>query len=621
MGARPIAALNSLRFGDLKLDRTRYLLNGAVEGIAFYGNTIGVPTVAGETWFNPSYNGNPLVNAMCVGIIEDGKIFKGVAKGKGNTLMAVGAKTGRDGIHGATFASEEISEDTESKRPAVQVGDPFTEKLLLEACLELMQSDAVVGIQDMGAAGLTSSSCEMASRGESGIDFDVTLVPQREEGMTPYEILLSESQERMLVAVHKGREDEVFKIFEKWELDAAIIGTITDDNLVTVRENGEIVAQIPSRFLTDEAPVYYNEAKRPEYLDQAEKFDPMTLPEPADYTQALIKLLQSDNICSKEWVYRHFDTTVGTSSVIRPGSDAAVLRLKNSRKGLAMCLDCNSRYVYLNPFEGGKIAVAESARNVVCSGAEPVAITNCLNFGNPDKPEVFYTFKQAVTGMAEACRALDTPVTGGNVSLYNESPDGAVYPTPTVGMMGVLEDIDQATTSAFKNTGDLIYLIGQSQDELGASEYLANAFELNTGRVPKLDLAKEKQVQKTVLRAIREKLIKAAHDCSEGGLAVALSEMAVQADLGFKVELNDPWRSDVSLFGESQSRIIVSLGKEQEEELLNLLKETGVEYSKLGEVTPQEVTIFHQGKEIVKTSSQELSQAWKEALPWIMKNN
>ena len=618
MGARPIACLNSLRFGNLENARVRYLLNGIVDGIAAYGNCMGIPTVGGETWFNDSYSGNPLVNAMCVGLIENGKIHKGIAKGKGNPVMAVGARTGRDGIHGATFASEELSEESENKRPAVQVGDPFMEKLLLEACLELMETDAVVGIQDMGAAGITSSSCEMAARGNSGIDYDVALVPQREKGMTPYEILLSESQERMLVVVEKGRESEVTAIFDKWGLEAAVIGQVTDDGYVTVREHGKIVCHIPAKALTDEAPIYYKESKRPAYLDDTEKFDPLSLPEPQDYNETLKNMMTSPNICSKEWVYRHYDHMVRTSTVIRPGSDAAVLRIKGTQKGLAMSLDCNSRYVYLNPREGGKIAVAEAARNVVCSGAEPMAITNCLNFGNPEKPEVFYTFREAVEGMAESCRALETPVTGGNVSFYNENQHGAVYPTPTVGMMGLLTDISHATTLSFKNEGDSIYLVGINKDELGASEYLSHVHLLNTGKTPVLDLDLEKSVQAIVLKGIRNGLVNAAHDCAEGGLAVALTEMAITGNLGSKVNLEESLRSDVLLFGESQSRIIVTIPQEKQSLWEEWIKNSSTPIQYLGNVEGKTIEISQQNQSKINVSCEELYSLWKEALPCIL---
>lgn len=615
MGARPIACLNSLRFGNLEQARVRYLLNGVVDGIAAYGNCMGIPTVGGETWFNESYNGNPLVNAMCVGLIENGKIHKGIAKGVGNPVMAVGARTGRDGIHGATFASEELSEESENKRPAVQVGDPFMEKLLLEACLELMETDAVVGIQDMGAAGITSSSCEMAARGQSGIDYDVALVPQREQGMTPYEILLSESQERMLVVVEKGRESEVTKIFDKWGLEAAVIGHVTNDGYVTVREHGTIVAHIPASALTDDAPVYHKESLKPAYLSETEVFNPFSLAEPNDYSETLKSMMTSPNICSKEWVYRHYDHMVRTSTVIRPGSDAAVLRIKGTQKGLAMSLDCNSRYVYLNPREGGKIAVAEAARNVVCSGAEPMAITNCLNFGNPEKPEVFYTFREAVEGMAESCRALETPVTGGNVSFYNENQNGAVYPTPTVGMMGLLTDITHATTLSLKQEADRLYLVGINTDELGASEYLSHMHGLNTGKTPKLNLDAEKSVQNLVLNGIRQGLVNAAHDCSEGGLAVALSEMAITGHLGIDVDLPDALRSDVLFFGEGQSRIVVSIPEEKEAQWTTFTSTHQVPVQYLGTVSGERIIIRQQGEIKIQVACDELHRLWKEALP------
>jgi len=620
MGARPIACLDSLRFGDLSNARVRYLVNGVVDGIAAYGNCMGIPTVAGETGFHSSYNGNPLVNAMCVGIIEDGRLHKGIASGVGNPVMAVGARTGRDGIHGATFASVELSAESESRRPAVQCGDPFMEKLLLEACLELMKTDAVIGIQDMGAAGLTSSSCEMAGRGGCGIDFDVTLVPQRETGMTPYEILLSESQERMVVVVQKGREAEVTAIFDKWGLEAAVIGHVTDDHFVTVRENGRIVVHIPTSALTDDAPLYNKEFKRPAYLDEKQAFDPLTLAEPDDENQILRQLMASPNICSKEWVYRHYDYMVRTSTVIRPGSDAAVLRLKGTKKGLAMTIDCNSRYVYLDPLTGGKIAVAEAARNLVCSGAEPLAITNCLNFGNPEKPEVFYTFRQSVIGMAEACRALDTPVTGGNVSFYNENQNGAVYPTPTVGMIGLLENIDSATTLAFKSAGETIYLVGETLNELGGSEYLAQIHQIEAGMPPTIDLNREVSVQQLVLNAIQKGLISAAHDCSEGGLAVTLAEMAIAGHLGAAVQINDTLRNDAALFSESQSRILVTVPQESACAWQTLTAASKVKVQALGLCGGDHLEINHNGKTLIQLPIDEITALWKEALPCALMN-
>lgn len=614
MGARPIALLDSLRFGSLDNPRVRFLVEGVVSGIAGYGNCIGIPTVGGETFFDASYTGNPLVNAMCVGIIEDGRIMKGIAKGADNPIMCVGAKTGRDGIHGATFASEELSEASESKRPAVQVGDPFMEKLLLEACLELMQTDAVVGIQDMGAAGLTSSSCEMAARGDSGLDIDVALVPQRETGMTPYEILLSESQERMLVCVQQGREQEVQQIFDKWGLEAVVIGRVTTDGLVTVREHGQVVACIPAKILADEAPVYHKPAERPAYLQETAAFDPASLSEPSDWNEALLTLLASPNICSKEWVTRQYDHMVRTSTVQRPGGDAAVIRIKGTNKGLGLVTDCNSRFVYLEPFLGGALAVAEAARNLVCVGAEPLAITNCLNFGNPEKPEIFYTFREAVSGMAEACTVLETPVTGGNVSFYNEHSGVAVFPTPTVGMVGLLTDIAHNTTSALPATDATLFLVGETLDELGGSEYLASLHDTVSGKPPQLDLQLEKRNQRFVLEAIRSGWVAAAHDCSEGGVAIALAEMAMQGHCGIDVALVDSLSHSASCFSETASRIVLAIAPQHVADVRSLAARDGIRLQRLGCSGGDRFRIAHNQRQLIDIPVEKMTTVWKGAL-------
>ena len=619
MGARPIAVLDSLRFGDLSQPRVRFLLEGVVSGIAAYGNCIGIPTVGGETFFDASYTGNPLVNAMCVGLIEDGRIMKGIAAGAGNPVMSVGAATGRDGIHGATFASTELSEASEAKRSAVQVGDPFMEKLLLEACLELMQSDAVIGIQDMGAAGLTSSSCEMAARGNSGMDFDVTLVPQREEGMTPYEILLSESQERMLVCVQAGREQDVERIFRKWGLEAVVIGHVTDDGLVTVREHGEVVACIPAKLLTDEAPVYNKPAVRPEYLQQTAAFDPSLLPEPSDFNAALLALLGSPNICSKEWITRQYDHMVRTNTVQRPGGDAAVLRIRGTQKGLGLVTDCNSRFVYLEPYLGGALAVAEAARNLVCVGAEPLAITNCLNFGNPEKPEVFYTFREAVQGMADACRALETPVTGGNVSFYNENEASAVYPTPTVGMVGLLSDINHNTSSALPLEETTLLLVGKTANELGGSEYLATCHHIVSGQPPQLCLDYERKNQTFVLQAIRNGWVAAAHDCAEGGIVIALAEMAIQGGIGLEVTLIDNLTHTASCFSETASRILLAVKPENLDHIRSLAKRDGVDVQQLGCSGGERFRVAHNQHQIVDLPLHEMTVQWKGAMECLLK--
>ena len=634
MGARPIALLDSLRFGDPADSRVRHLVSGVVGGIGFYGNCMGVPTVAGEVYFEECYRGNPLVNAMCVGLVSGGKVFKGVAQGVGNPIMAVGARTGRDGIGGAAFASEELSEASEARRPSVQVGDPFKEKLLLEACLELFETDAVVGIQDMGAAGLVSSASEMASRGDTGIEIDIDRVPRRETGMQPWEVMLSESQERMLVCVQAGREAEVQRIFDKWELEATVIGHVTDDGVLRIRENGRTVGEVPARTLAEDAPVYVREQREPGYLTEARAFDFGSLPVPESLQDVLLQLIGSANLASREWVYRQYDHQVLINTVSLPGqSDAAVLRLPGTARGLALKIDCNPRYCYLNPYRGGAIAVAEAARNIVCSGGEPLAITNCLNFGNPMKPEVFWTFDQAVMGMAAACTALGTPVTGGNVSFYNESGPDAVYPTPVVGMVGVVEDLARhRTTMGFKQAGDVIVVLGETKPELGGSEYAKVIHGVVAGDVPELDLEREQQVQALARRAIREGLVTAAHDVAEGGLAVALTEMALAAApgaRGFQITLETRERPDAVLFGESQSRIILTVKRDDMMLLKGMLIENGVPHRVIGDV--QDGTVQVAGLEpgvtdpfifrrvlYVNLEIEVLEKNWREGLPCIL---
>ncbi|HEX2602374.1 MAG TPA: phosphoribosylformylglycinamidine synthase subunit PurL [Gemmatimonadaceae bacterium] len=566
MGARPIAMLNSLRFGSLDDARVRYLFAGVVKGIGDYGNCVGIPTVAGEIVFDRPYGTNPLVNAMCVGLMHESDLIRAKAQGVGNPIMAVGARTGRDGIHGASFASEDLSAASDAKRPRIQVGDPFTEKLLLEASLELIKSGSIVAIQDMGAAGLTSSSAEMAERGDVGVTIDVTKVPTRESGMTPYEILLSESQERMLVVAKKGHEDAVRDILTKWDLTAAVIGEVIAEPVYRVTEGTKIVAEFPGSRLVTDCPAYSPEALESPDVRALRDIDPLTiaeLPEEADPAWTLERLLAAPTIASKAWAYRQYDSTVRTNTVVGPGGDAAVLRVRGTNKGIAVKTDCNGRYVYLDPRVGGRIAVAEAARNVACTGARPMAITNCLNFGNPTRPEVFYQFREAVAGMGEACRALGTPVTGGNVSLYNESPAGAVYPTPVIGMVGIIDDISRATRSTFQQDGDAILLIGDPGGELGGSEYLATIHDTVLGRPPSCDLDHERATIDTVLDAIGEGLITSAHDCSDGGLAVAVAECCIanrDAQAGAEIDLSDnAGRSNRELlFGETQARIIVS---------------------------------------------------------------
>lgn len=598
MGARPIAALDSMRFGELSHPRARYLLDGAVRGIGDYGNSFGVPTVGGEIYFEDCYLGNPLVNAMAVGIVKSDGIVSGTAEGVGNPVFIVGSSTGRDGIHGATFASEEISEASESKRPSVQIGDPFTEKLLLEATLEIIRKDLVIGVQDMGAAGITCCTTEMSDRGGSGMEIDISKVPVREEGMIPYEIMLSESQERMLVVGKKGKEEELQAVFKKWGLPAVRIGHVTDDGFVTVKRNGSVIAQVPAYDLVlgGGAPVYVRERKRPAYLDEINKLDIDAIPQPEDCNDVLLKLLSSPSVSNKGWIYHQYDHMVRTNTAIFPGSDGAVLRVRKTRKGLAFSTDCNGRYCYLNPKRGAMIAVSESARNVVASGARPVAITNCLNFGNPYKPEMYWCFYEAAMGMGEACRKFETPVTGGNVSFYNEDQIGgrAVYPTPTIGMMGILEDIEHRTTAHFKNKGDVIILIGQTRNELGGSEYIRVMHNLIKGDAPHIDLDYEKKNQDAVLNLIQGGLVKSCHDLAEGGLAVGLAECCIMNrdnQIGCRIDISSDLRPDILLFAESQSRFIISIDPLNIAEIEQRFRDDGIDYLVVGRVQGDRLVI------------------------------
>jgi phosphoribosylformylglycinamidine synthase len=619
MGARPIASLNSLRFGSFDHPKTRYLLNGVVAGIAGYGNCMGVPTVGGEVYFHESYNGNCLVNAMTVGIMESNKIFKGVAKGVGNLVMYVGSKTGRDGIHGATMASDVFGEGGEERRPTVQVGDPFTEKLLLEACLEVFKTDYIVGIQDMGAAGLTSSSVEMASRGGTGIDMDVSLVPRREEGMTAYEVMLSESQERMLMVVKSGCEDKVKEIFHKWDLDAVIIGIVTDSGLLRITEGSDVLAMLPVKPLTDDAPQYKRSAKRPDWQDGIQTLDLKSIPQPKDYNDVLLKLLSSPNISSKEWIYRQYDHMVRTDTVVLPGSDAAVVRIKGTKKALAMTTDCNSRYCYLDPFTGSAIAVAEAARNLVCSGARPIALTDCLNFGNPERLAIMWQFEQAVLGMSEACKKLGIPVISGNVSLYNETSGVSIYPTPTVGMVGLIEDISRHATQWFKTEGDVIVLLGETREELGGSEYLKIIHKADKGKPPHLELDLEARIQEACLNAIHDGIIKSAHDLSEGGLAVAIAECCISSPksvIGAEITLPaHAMRTDALLFGESQSRIVVSLTEEDVPKFMSIADKYGTPAIVIGKVGGKRLKV----NGFIDMPVDELKTAWKGALERLLR--
>ncbi|AFH48556.1 Phosphoribosylformylglycinamidine synthase [Ignavibacterium album JCM 16511] len=619
MGARPIASLNSLRFGSLEDARTRYLFDGVVRGIGDYGNSFGVPTVAGEVYFDESYQGNPLVNAMAVGIVNKKHVASAVAKGVGNPVMIVGSSTGRDGIHGATFASEEISEKSESKRPSVQVGDPFTEKLLLEATLEIIKNGWLIGIQDMGAAGISCSTSEMSAKGKAGMKINLDKVPLREDGMTAYEIMLSESQERMLCCVKKGYEDKVKEVFEKWDLNCEIIGEVTDDGLLHIDYQGERKATIPAfeLVLGGGAPVYIREQKEPEYLKHTRNFDFNKIPEPENLKETFLKVFSSPNIVSKQWVYHQYDTMVRTNTIVGPGCDAAVIYIKGTDKALAMKTDCNSRYVYLNPKEGTKIAVAECARNIVCSGGVPLGVTNCLNFGNPYKPEVYWQFAQAIAGMGEACRKFDTPVTGGNVSFYNESPDAAVYPTPTIGMVGLIEDLKHITTSYFKDEGDVIYLLGEDKEEIGGSEYLKIVHNKVAGDCPKINLDEEKKLHETLLNLIRKLLVKSAHDVTEGGIASALAECCIinqEKQIGCEVEIPVKSRKDFSLFSESQTRIIISTSESNSLKLEHELKLSNISFIKLGSVKGTSLKI----KDFFEIGLNELSEIYFNTIPKIM---
>ncbi len=578
MGARPIASLNSLRFGSLDEAHTRYLFEGVVKGIGDYGNSFGVPTVAGEVYFDESYQGNPLVNAMAVGIVKKSQVASAVAKGKGNPVMIVGSSTGRDGIHGATFASEEISEKSEAKRPSVQVGDPFTEKLLLEATLEIIKNDWLIGIQDMGAAGISCSTSEMSAKGTSGMNINLDKVPLREEGMSAYEIMLSESQERMLCVVKKGYEAKVKSVFEKWDLHCEIIGEVTENKNLIIFYEGNKKAEIPAfeLVLGGGAPIYKRETKEPSYLNALRNIDFTKLPEDRDLTETFLKVFSSPNIVSKRWVYEQYDSMVRTNTIVGPGCDSAVVLIKDTNKALAVKTDCNGRYVYLNPEEGTKIAVAESARNIVCSGGVPLGITNCLNFGNPYKPEVYWQFAKAIKGMGDACRFFNTPVTGGNVSFYNESPGSSVYPTPTIGMVGLIENLKDITTSYFKEFGDLIYVLGEDFEELGGSEYLKVVHGKVMGDSPKINLSIEKKLQDILLGLIKAGIVRSAHDISEGGIATAIAECCIMNNekrIGADINIPIKTRADFSFFSESQSRIIVSIDEKSREKFEKNLKD------------------------------------------------
>lgn len=631
MGARPIACLNSLRFGPLagvrEAARNRYLFENVVEGIAHYGNCVGVPTVAGEVAFHKCYSGNPLVNAMAVGIVELDRVAHARAEGVGNLVLYVGSSTGKDGIHGATFASVELGPDTEARRPNVQMGDPFMEKLLIEATLEALATGDIVGIQDMGAAGLTCSTCETASKAGTGMEIDVLLVPRREAGMTPYEVMLSESQERMLAIVRRGAEERVAAVFRKWGLNAVVIGKVTADGMVRVKEGDRIAAEIPAKALTDLCPTYRLEAREPSYVARAQSFDPLALPEPASYGEALRRLLGAPTIASKRWVSQQYDSMVQTQTVIGPGDgDAAVLRIRGTRKGIAVKTDGNSRYCALDPYVGSIIAVAEAARNVVCVGAKPAAVTDCLNFANPEKPAVFWQFQRSVEGIAAATEALGTPVVSGNVSFYNETPDAAIFPTPVIGMVGILEDVNRRCSAAFCEEGHSLVLLGEAADPsggLGGSEYLALIHNVEAGTPPRVDLAAEKRLQECILEAVQEGLLASAHDCSDGGLAVCLAESCMKGGVGAAVLLRYRDFADLPpsaiFFGEAQGRIVVSVRTEKHlKRLEQLAEEHNVPALWIGTVGGDELRIALDGEALIQEPVQELRRIYDHAIGDVM---
>jgi len=588
MGARPIAQLNSLRFGDLSLDRTKWLVKGVVKGISHYGNAFGIPTVGGELFFDECYNVNPLVNAFSAGIVKAGETVSATSYGVGNPVYIVGSATGKDGIHGAAFASKDITKDSVNDLPAVQVGDPFQEKLLLEATLEVIKTGAVVGMQDMGAAGIICSNSEMSAKGEHGMRIDLDKVPTRQANMKPFEILLSESQERMLIVVHKGREAEVEAVFDKWDLNCAIIGEVTNTKRLEYYAKGELVADVPADDLVlgGGAPVYKREYKEPAYFAENQKFKIEDVEEPADLVAVAEHLISHPNIASKRWVTDQYDSMVGvqTMTTNRP-SDAAVVAVLGTDKAIVITVDCNSRYVYADPKKGCEIAVAEAARNITCAGGEPVAITNCLNFGNPYNPEVYWQFVSAIQGMSAACTKFETPVTGGNVSFYNQSADGgSVFPTPTIGMLGVMDDITNIMTSDFKQPDDLIYLIGESVNDIASSQYLASWHKVLAAPAPYFDLDKEYDMHQVVKQLIKHKVIQSAHDVADGGLYIALTESALPNGLGFDIETDGAVRKDAFLFGEAQGRVVVSVAPADQERFIEIMATSEIEFSLLGTV-------------------------------------
>ncbi len=615
-GARPVAGLGALRFGSLDNKKVKFLFKEVIRGLAHYANTAEVNAVGGETYFDESYEGNPLVNAFVIGIVDKRHIVRGTARGVGNPIYYIGGDTGRDGVGGASFASKEITEESASAKSSVAIGDAELGKRLRKACLELIEKGFVEGMQDMGAAGLTCSSCETASRSGTGVEIEVSLVPQREKGMTPYEILLSESQERMLAILKDGKEGEALGILKKWNINAVKIGKVTDDKMMAVKENGAVVCRIPAEALTNKAPLYKRESKEPAYLKEAQRLNYDAIKEPADFNGIILKLLDSPTIASKESAYKNFTFKDRDTVLVAAGSDSAVIEVKGTKKALAVSVDCNGRYCYLNPYVGAMMAVAEAARNVVCAGGKPLAITDGLNFGNPMKPENYWQFEKCVEGLSEACRELDTPVISGNVSFYNENPKGAIDPTPMVGMVGLINDASRRVTQDFKNEGDAVVLLGENTADLSGSEYLYIVHHLKKGN-PVIDIKKEAAVQKACLEAIESGIISSAHDCSEGGLAVALAESCITRKdrmLGADVKLDDGIRRDALLFGEAPSRIVVSLSKSNLPVLEKIARRHSAACSILGDVGGSSLTVTCGGKKLLNKSVKELSDAWRNAI-------
>lgn len=623
MGAKPVALLNSLRFGSLHEPKVQHLFKEVARGFSSYANRVELPVVGGEVYFDPAYEGNPLVNAMCVGVVKHQNIAKAKASGVGNQVMIVGGATGRDGVAGASFASAQLDEESAQRRSAVAIGDPELGRIVREACLELIEKGLVVGIQDMGAAGLVCSTSEMASRGGTGIEIDLSLVPTSEHGMTPYEVMLSESQERMLVVVERGRESEVKKILDRWQVTGSVIGKVTGDGTLRVKEAGKLVAEVPAKALVDQTPVYHREARPPDYLKKTRALEIADLPEPQEYNPVLLEIIGLPSIASKEWLYKHSDPKVGDDVLVSPGSDAGVVRIQGTKKAIALTCDCNARYCYLDPYVGGAIAVAEACRNLVCSGAKPLALTDCLNFGNPMKSEVFWQFKKCVEGISEASRKLGTPVISGNVSFYNENPLGAVDPTPTIGMVGLIEDFSGYCTQWFKAEGDLICLLGENKAELGGSEYLALVHNLKLGIPPELDLDLERKVHQATLEAMQAGLINSAHDCSEGGLAICLAECCISSPkkiLGARINTATQMRLDALLFGESQSRILVSCSPGDLSRVKEIARAQDIPFEVLGRVESERLVIQVNDKGVIDLGLEEIEQRWRGAIARYMQD-